>query len=127
MKFPVVTDFVIHEHRAKKAGLHYDLRIRFGDSLKDWAFRKVIPTEPNIKRLGIEQEDHHPSWLDFEGQIQDGYGAGELRIWDKGQIEILQVVEDTKIIFNCKGQKVLGKYLLIKSAKLGGWLLWKDK
>ena len=124
---PLITDFVIHEHRAKKAGLHYDLRIRFGDSLKDWAFRKVIPTEPNVKRLGIEQRDHHSSWLDFEGEIKDGYGAGELRIWDKGQIEILQVVEDTKIIFICKGQKVLGKYFLIKSAKLGGWLLWKEK
>lgn len=104
------TEFVIHEHKARRAGLHYDLRIKFGDVLKDWAFRKAIPSEPGVKRLGIEQEDHNPIWLDFEGRIEEGYGAGELTIWDKGQMEITEFVENSKIIFDCRGQKMKGKY-----------------
>ncbi|MFQ6011618.1 MAG: hypothetical protein ACE5KG_05550, partial [Nitrososphaerales archaeon] len=39
------TRFVIHEHKARKAGLHYDLRIKIGEVLKDWAFRKSIPEQ----------------------------------------------------------------------------------
>ena len=81
-----ITQFVVHEHKARRAGLHYDLRIKVGNVLKDWAFRKPIPLEAGLKRLGIEQPDHHPSWLDFEGDITDGYGAGTLNIWDKGEI-----------------------------------------
>lgn len=121
-----VTVFVIHEHRAKRAGLHYDLRIKFGDVLKDWAFRKTIPLETGVKRLGIEQQDHNPTWLDFEGRIEEGYGVGELRVWDRGQMEIIQFVEGSRILFNSVGQKMRGKYFFVKSTKLGGWLLWKS-
>ena len=118
------TEFVIHEHRAKRAGLHYDLRIRVGDVLKDWAFRKPIPLENGIKRLGIEQPDHHPSWLEFEGEIKDGYGAGELRIWDRGVILEFKY-ENDKLEGIFSGQRIEGKYLLMKSKKIPGWLFFK--
>jgi len=120
-----LTDFVIHEHNARKAGLHYDLRIKFGYVLKDWAFRKPIPLESGLKRLGISQPDHDLGWLDFEGSIEDGYGAGELKIWDKGKIEILEIETERKIVGNFLGNRIFGKYIFVKSSRLKGWLIWK--
>ena len=99
------TDFVIHEHKAKKAGLHYDLRIKIGDTLKDWVFRKIPPTEIGVKRLGFEQPEHNAIWLDFEGIIEEGYGAGELNIWDRGKVEI-KIENNDKIICNFQGKKM---------------------
>ena len=119
------TRFVIHEHKARRAGLHYDLRIKVGDVLKDWAFRKSIPEQVGVKRLGIKQGDHDPIWLDFEGTIEDGYGAGEITIWDKGDL-ILKSVEDKKIVGIFNGRKISGSYVLVEASKLGGWLMWKQ-
>lgn len=124
-KFEKSTRFVIHEHKARRAGLHYDLRIQVGNHLKDWAFRKTIPEQVGVKRLGIKQDDHHPVWLDFEGTIEEGYGAGEITIWDKGDL-ILNSVEDKKIVGRFNGKKISGSYVLIEASKLGGWLMWKQ-
>ncbi len=117
--------FVIHEHKARRAGLHYDLRIEVGDHLKDWAFRKTIPEQVGVKRLGIKQEDHNLVWLDFEGTIDEGYGAGEITIWDTGDV-ILSTVEDKKITGRFNGKKISGSYVLVEASKLGGWLMWKQ-
>jgi len=120
------TDFVIHEHKAKKAGLHYDLRIKIGDALKDWVFRKIPPTEIGVKRLGFEQPEHNAIWLDFEGIIEEGYGAGELNIWDRGKVEI-KIENNDKIICNFQGKKMHGQYILLNNTKLKGWLFWKSE
>ena len=120
------TDFVIHEHKAKKAGLHYDLRIKIGDTLKDWVFRKIPPTEIGVKRLGFEQPEHNTIWLDFEGIIEEGYGAGELKIWDRGKVDI-KIENNDKIICNFQGKKMLGQYILLNNTKLKGWLFWKSE
>jgi len=121
-----MSEFVVHAHRAKKAGLHYDLRIKIGDRLKDWAFRKPLPEGPGVKRLGIEQEEHDPMWLTFEGEIEDGYGAGRMEIWDKGEVDLMSV-KDSKIVCNFRGGRLKGKHVLLKSEKLNGWLLWKTE
>ena len=120
------TDFVIHEHKAKKAGLHYDLRIKIGDALKDWVFRKIPPTEIGVKRLGFEQPEHNAIWLDFEGIIEEGYGAGELNIWDRGKVDI-KIENNDKIICNFQGKKMHGQYILLNNTKLKGWLFWKSE
>ena len=99
------TDFVIHEHKAKKAGLHYDLRIKIGDRLKDWVFRKIPPTEIGVKRLGFEQPEHNAIWLNFEGIIEEGYGAGELKIWDRGKVDI-KIENNDKITCDFEGKKM---------------------
>lgn len=114
--------FVVHEHKAKRAGLHYDLRIEWNNVLRDWAFRKEPPLEPGIKRFGIAQEDHDLFWLDFEGEIEEGYGAGTLRIWDKGFYEVLKESEDSLTLL-FQGEKLKGKYVLRKFKN--GWLFFK--
>lgn len=116
--------FVVHEHRAKRAGLHYDLRLESEGALKDWAFRKALPKEPGVKRFGIAQEDHDKMWLDFEGEIKAGYGAGNMTIWDKGQYEAIK--ETPSFMLMCfSGNKLKGEYVLTQFRN--GWLLFKTK
>lgn len=116
--------FVVHEHSAKKAGLHYDLRLESNGVLKDWAFRKALPEEVGVKRFGVAQEDHNLSWLDFEGEIKEGYGAGTMKIWDRGFYEVVKKT-DKAIILKFYGDKLKGEYTLIPFRN--GWLFFKTK
>lgn len=113
---------MVHEHDARRAGLHYDLRIEVGGVLKDWAFRKPLPTEPGIKRYGVQQEDHELSMLEFEGEIKEGYGAGTMKIWDKGEYELLESDND-KLVLRFYGSKLRGRYVLLRFKD--GWLFFK--
>ena len=81
--------FVIQSHNASHH--HYDLRLEINGVLKSFALPKTPPTEPGIKRLAIQTEDHTLEYADFEGEIPQGqYGAGTVTIWDRGRL----VVED---------------------------------
>ena len=115
--------FVVHEHHAKRAGLHYDLRLEIGGVLKSWAFRKKPPTTPGIKRLGIPQPDHDLWYADFEGEIKEGYGAGLVKIWDRGEFKLVKYEEDKKIVFDAMGSRLRGRYAMINIGR--GWLLFK--
>ena len=114
--------FVVHEHHARRAGLHYDLRLELDGVLKSWAFRKEPPTVKGVKRLGIPQPDHHLSYADFEGVIEEGYGAGLVKIWDRGEFKLLKR-DEKKIVFYAFGSRLKGRYVLIDIGK--GWLLFK--
>ncbi|MFA5031424.1 MAG: DNA polymerase ligase N-terminal domain-containing protein [bacterium] len=60
--------------------------------------------------------------IDFEGEIPEGYGAGTVKIWDKGEYELLNR-DDKKIEICLKGNKLKGYYTLIKFKD--NWLLFK--
>jgi len=127
--------FVIQEHNASH--LHYDFRLEMPaeiDSkdivLKSWAVPKNLPQEANTKRLAVQTEDHPVPYIDFEGEIPQGeYGAGTVKIWDKGKFE-LQDRNPSHIRFILKGKKIRGEYNLIKTKGFGGkdsWLIFKSK
>jgi bifunctional non-homologous end joining protein LigD len=118
--------FVIQEHRARK--LHYDFRLEMDGVLKSWAIPKAPPKKPDLKRLAIQVEDHDLDYIGFEGEIEEGsYGAGKVKIWDKGSYDIESRKGD-KIVFSLHGNKLDGRYTLLKM-KWGGnqWLLFKTK
>ncbi|HVP26125.1 MAG TPA: DNA polymerase ligase N-terminal domain-containing protein, partial [Candidatus Bathyarchaeia archaeon] len=59
-----------------------------------------------------------------EGQ----YGAGTVKIWDKGTFET-RIWTDDMIEFSLKGERLQGKFVLAKFKKAGekDWLLLKTR
>ena len=83
--------FVIQEHDATH--LHYDLRLKIGNVLKSWAIPEKPTGNQEEKRLAINTEDHPLSYANFKGTIPKGnYGAGTVKIWDKGTFENLRTI-----------------------------------
>ena len=104
--------YVIHEHHASH--LHYDLRLEMDGVLKSWAVPKIPPMEKGTKRLAISVEDHELGYEEFQGIIPKGhYGAGKVRIWDKGHYTPLEI-KDNSMVFDIHGKKLKGVYCLIK-------------
>ena len=119
--------FVVQEHHARR--LHYDLRLEKDGVLKSWAVPKGIPESTEEKRLAVETEDHPLGYADFEGAIPKGqYGAGTVKIWDKGAYE-LKVWDENMVEFTLKGQRLRGRYVLVRLKKAGekNWLLLRGR
>lgn len=119
--------YVIQRHDASH--LHYDLRLEEDQVLKSWAVPKKPPLNKGIKRLAVQTEDHPLGYEKFEGEIPEGqYGAGEVKIWDKGTYIPLEITP-LKRILNIKGSKLQGEYGLIKLNKKDpndkNWLFFK--
>jgi len=116
--------YVIQEHDASH--LHFDLRLEMDGVLKSWAIPKSPPTEKGVKRLAVQVEDHPIDYADFEGTIPEGqYGAGTVKIWDKGTYE-LEGRKDEEMIIKINGNKLKGRYCLIKfKGQEKNWLFFK--
>lgn len=117
--------YLIQKHDASH--LHYDLRLEMDGVLKSWAIPKTPPIKKGVKRLAVQTEDHPIEYSDFEGTIPEGeYGAGTVKIWDKGEY-ILKKKEENKLIFEVKGSKLRGNYCLIRFKGEKNWLFFKKK
>ncbi|HOW34496.1 MAG TPA: DNA polymerase ligase N-terminal domain-containing protein [Methanoregulaceae archaeon] len=119
--------FVVQEHHASH--LHYDLRLESEGVLRSWAVPKGIPEKPGQRHLAVETEDHPLEYAEFEGTIPEGeYGAGAVKIWDSGIFEPL-VWEKDKIELVMKGDRLSGRYVLVRFKKAGekDWLLFRAK
>jgi DNA ligase D-like protein (predicted 3'-phosphoesterase) len=119
--------FVVQEHHASH--LHYDFRLALDGVLKSWAVPKGVPEEPKVKKLAVQTEDHPMDYADFEGSIPKGeYGAGEVRIWDKGTFQLKERGED-KLVFALQGARLNGTYALVrfkgKEKQAKNWLIMK--
>lgn len=117
--------FVVQKHAART--VHYDFRLEIGGLLKSWVIPKGPSMDSHDKRLAIPTDDHALAYADFEGVIPEGeHGAGKVLIWDRGTFENLShdgkkavsledAYEAGHISFELKGQKLHGKFTLVKT------------
>lgn len=108
--------FIVVEHKAKRAGLHYDLRFKIPGSSKwaSFAIRKGVPLETGKKVLAVKTGDHTEREATFIGTIKTGYGAGVLKKWDSGSCDVLKF-STAHITVNFKGSKVKGTYHFVST------------
>jgi hypothetical protein len=117
-----MSKFALFEHKAKKAGLHYDLRVTIPDS-KNWAsfaFRK----DPSKIKQGekftcVRTHDHTEKEAMFTGVIDAGeYGAGVLKLIEKGTCEII-TFKSTRMAVDFRGKKLSGLHHFINVTVFG--------
>jgi bifunctional non-homologous end joining protein LigD len=102
--------FVVQEHHARR--LHWDLRLEHAGALASWALPRGIPAHPDENRLAVRTEEHPLEYLEFEGDIPKGeYGAGEMRIWDRGTYEA-EKFRENEVIATFAGERLAGRYAL---------------
>jgi bifunctional non-homologous end joining protein LigD len=102
--------FVVQEHHATR--LHWDLRLERDGVAVSFAVPNGLPEAPKDNRLAVHTEDHPLEYLEFEGDIPKGeYGAGSMRIWDRGTYEELKW-EPRKIEVRFHGERLQGRYAL---------------
>ena len=110
-------EFAVQDHNANRAGKHYDLRLgdtKYGKAYS-WAMRHW--PKPGEKRLAIRQPDHTVKYMDWEGKIPKGYGAGTVKLDQRGKAAI-HSSSPHKINFSVKEKQ----FTLIKT-KDKKWLL----
>ena len=137
--------FVVQKHAARR--LHYDFRLELDGTLLSWAVPQGPSLDPGVKRLAVHVEDHPIDYATFEGVIADGnYGAGQVIVWDAGvyspddggafsfgdrdqaQERMRQGLEKGKLSFTVRGQKLLGSWTLVRTARSPkDWLLIKHR
>ncbi|MEX2161728.1 MAG: DNA ligase D [Anaerolineales bacterium] len=132
--------FVVQKHDATR--LHYDFRLEVDGVLKSWAVPEGPSTDPQVKRLALETEDHPMEYLTFEGSIPKGeYGAGPVIVWDWGTytnirgekrkpFTMQESYEQGLIEVRLDGEKLKGAWALVRTkfrdAK-NSWLMVKMK
>jgi bifunctional non-homologous end joining protein LigD len=116
--------FCIQQHHARS--LHHDVRFERDGVLVSFAVPKRLPEEPGVRHLAVRTEDHPMEYLTFSGSIPGGeYGAGEVRLFDLGTYEPLEV-EDGKWTVRLHGSRYHGaEYHLIRTSR--DWLCFLSR
>jgi bifunctional non-homologous end joining protein LigD len=124
--------FVVQKHWATR--LHYDFRLEMGGVLVSWAIPKGPTLNPAERRLAAHVEDHPVDYFDFEGLIPKGeYGGGTVMVWDWGTYELEEATTPEEALrrgeikFRLNGQKLKGRFALVRTRSDKDWLLIKKR
>lgn len=129
--------FVIHNHKAIRAGYHQDLRFEDPSKKDHWhsfAVPKSVPLIPGQKVLAIKTHIHSKKEALFKGDIPAGeYGGGNLELFDQGIAE-LQKFTSAHIILIMQGKIISGLYHMISLGNINtdkfkqqDYILFKSK
>src|SRR5262249_6086748 len=122
--------FVIQKHAARR--LHYDFRLELDGVLKSWAVPKGPSLDPDDKPLAVAGEHPPLDYGDVEGTIPKGqYGGGSVLLWDRGTWQPATDTDDAaaalrrgKLEFSLTGEKLRGRWLLVRTGGDGDKPLW---
>src|SRR6476659_7928283 len=137
--------FVIQKHAASH--LHFDLRLELDGVMKSWAVPKGPSTDPSVKRLSMQVEDHPIDYNTFEGTIPKGeYGGGTVMLWDRGtyapdessgddEPDVREMYRRGNLKITFFGERMRGSYALVRmkysrdgqSSAMPQWLLIKHR
>eukprot|EP01037_Dinobryon_pediforme_P001392 gene1392-1413_t len=127
--------FVVQKHKAHRAGLHYDFRLQHNGVLLSWAVPKGPSLDPSHKRMAVHVEDHPIDYANFQGEIEEGYGAGSVELWDHGtwapHADTDQGLAKGHLQFDLNGSRLHGEFSLVRMPRRGrskqeAWLLIKS-
>jgi len=112
------SEFAIFEHKAKKRGLHFDLRFQMPSS-QNWAsfaMNEFPSDKPGVVKYITRTSDHNRENALFTGTIPDNeYGAGTIKKLDSGKCDIIKFSNASMtVVF--KGKRLKGKYFFINMA-----------
>ncbi len=118
--------FTIQQHHARR--LHHDVRFEQDGVLVSFAVPKRLPEEPGVRHLAVNTEDHPLDYLTFSGGIPAGeYGGGEVRLFDLGTYEPLEVA-DGKLTVRLHGTRYKGaEYHLFRTRDRDWLVILKSK
>lgn len=128
--------FVIQKHRA--TALHYDFRLEWKGVMLSWAVPKGPSSDPAVKRMAMQVEDHPIEYNKFEGIIPAReYGGGTVMIWDRGiwtpeDADVDAALGRGELKLSLAGEKLHGSWVLIRTRPRPGqtraaWLLIKHR
>ena len=117
----VVLTLVRQRHDAKRSGLHEDTRFGSPSGLFSFATPRFLPEKPGEKRLMIPQPIHDWTYKDFEGTIQNGYGAGDVSKIEESPVVIVKNTPN-HIQFTRGNTKDAPLYDMIQTGN-GNWLI----
>jgi bifunctional non-homologous end joining protein LigD len=116
--------------------LHFDFRLEVDGVLRSWAVPKGPSTDPRVKRLAVEVEDHRLEYADFEGVTGGGGGSGAVIVWDAGHYtnldpeqSVLDAIAAGHVKVWLEGEKLRGGWTLQRTGKgrKPQWLLIKRR
>ena len=108
-----VVDFIVQHHKAERAGPHFDVRFGTSDTgLFSWATRKGLP-KPGERIALFQQPLHRHEYKEFEGEISEGYGKGQVKKHEEGQLLVTKV-SPTSIYFTTAHKKFPERFVLRK-------------
>lgn len=115
-----VAKYVIHRHNAFKAGLHYDLRIKYPNkkNLISFAIPKDrFPKLPKEKSIAIQTNDHGNHWLNTEKlDIPKGeYGGGYIKRVQYGDCKVYEWTSKFIKFYIDNGDFAAGMYVMFRT------------
>ena len=118
-KLSAAAMFVVQKHTARRAGLHWDIRLEQGGALWSWAVWEGPFLNLADRRVAVPVEDHPIGYANFQGTVADGqYGAGIVETWDRGTLTALENPEKGmmrgSLRFGLSGQRLHGCFTLAR-------------
>ena len=131
----MVKQLLIIKHDAKKAGLHYDLRLEVKSNqylsfrLRYDASKALVVGYAKKKIVMIETNMHTKKEAEYTGLIADGeYGAGELSNYFSSKVDIIKTdAFKSRVVLKIKNGKYQNQTWVLFKLKKDIWILFRAK